>query len=110
VLTDICEQFIVQKISSLPKRQDVASMLLVNIVSVCQNFQLFVDTNFELFSSRYDFCKGKNVEIILDDNVSLSGVAQGINENAELTVMIEGRLQVFNSAEVSVKAMNGENS
>ena len=110
VLTDICEQFIVQKVSSLPKRQDVASMLLVNIVSVCQNFQQFVDTNFELFSSRYDYCKGKNVEIVLDDNVSLSGIAQGINENAELTVLIEGKLQVFNSAEVSVKAMNGESS
>ena len=106
VLTDICEQFAAQNISPLPERQDVASMLLVNIVSVCQDFQQFVETNFELFSTRYDYCKGKNVEIVLDDNVSLSGVAQGINENAELTVMIEGELQIFNSAEVSVKAMS----
>ena len=110
VLTDICEQFVIQNIHSLPTRQQVASMLLTNVVSVCQNFQQFVNVHFELFSTRYDYCKGKNVEIILDDNVSLSGVAQGINENAELTVMIEGELRVFNSAEVSVKAMGGENS
>jgi len=108
LLTDICEQFIDQQSSPLPKREDVASKLLINIVAVCQNFQQFVDTHFELFSSRYDFCKGKNVEIILDDNVSLSGVAQGINESAALIVLIEGELQVFNSAEVSVKAMNEE--
>jgi len=110
VLTDLCEQFVMQDIHSLPTRQQVASMLLVNVVSVCQNFQQFVDTYFELFSTRYDYCKGKNVEIILDDNVSLSGVALGINEKAELTVMIEGKLQVFNSAEVSVTAMSGKNS
>ena len=107
-LTDICEQFALQENSLLPVRQDVASSLLVNIVSICQDLQEFVASNFELFSSRYDYCKGKNVEIVLDNEVSLSGVAQGINERAELLVLVDGELQIFNSAEVSVRAKGEE--
>ena len=107
-LTDLCEQFALQENSSAPVRQEVASDLLVNIVSICQDLHQFVAANFELFGTRYDYCKGKNVEIILDNKVSLSGVAQGINERAELVVLVEGELQVFNSAEVSVRAMCGE--
>ena len=108
VLTDICEQFALQKNPSVPVRQEVASALLVNIVTICQDLQQFIANNFSLFSIQYDYCKGKNVEIILDNKVSLSGVAQGINERAELLVLVEGKLQVFNSAEVSVRAMSEE--
>jgi len=103
-LTDCCEQFALQQSALKPERQEVASALLVNIVSICQDLNQFIANNFELFSSRYDYCKGKNVEIILDNKVSLSGVAQGINERAELLVLVEGELRVFNSAEVSVRA------
>ncbi len=107
-LTDIREQLSLQKSALIPVRQEVASVLLENIISVCQDLHGFVASHFELFNAQYDYCKGKNVEIILDNKVSLSGVAQGINERAELLVVVEGELRVFNSAEVSVRAMTGE--
>jgi len=107
-LTDICEQVTLQESAFMPVRQEVASELLVNIISICQDLHQFVTNKFELFSTRYDYCKGKNVEIVLDNKVSLSGVAQGINERSELLVLVDGELQVFNSAEVSVRAKCGD--
>lgn len=107
-LTDICEQFALQMSALIPLRQEVASVLLGNIISVCQDLPGFVASNFELFNTQYDYCKGKNVELILENKVSLSGIAQGINERAELLVIVEGELRVFNSAEISVRAMSGE--
>ncbi len=50
------------------------------------------------------FVKRKPVEVILDNNEVLSGIAQGVNDNAELLVLIDGEQRVFNSADVSVKA------
>lgn len=58
----------------------------------------------ERFRTRYDYCNEKSVDVVLDNQQVLSGVAQGVNDNAELLVLIDGEQRVFNSAEVSVKA------
>ena len=71
---------------------------------MCQSFQQDAERYLEKFRARYDFCLDKNVEIILDNGEKRSGVATGVNDKAELLVMIDGKQQVFNSAEVSVKA------
>jgi biotin-(acetyl-CoA carboxylase) ligase len=109
VLTDICEQVKSQKIAVKPERNLVASALLHNVITVCQNFRQASRNNLEKFRVSYDFCKHKKVDIILDNKETLSGIVQGVNDNAELLVLVEDELRVFNSADVSVRADN-ENS
>lgn len=104
VLTDICEEIESQKIEVKPERNLVASILLQSVVAMCQNFKQISKQNLEKFRTQYDFCKEKNVEVILDNNEVLAGIAQGVNDNAELLVLIDGEQRVFNSADVSVKA------
>ena len=107
VLTDICEQIKSQKIATKPERNIVASVLLHNVITVCQQFRQTSGKNLEKFRASYDFCKQKKVEISLDNKEVLSGIAQGVNDNAELLVLVEGELRVFNSADVSVRADKG---
>ena len=107
VLTDICEQIKSQKIATKPERNIVASALLHNVIAVCQHFRQTSKKNLKKFRTAYDFCKQKKVEIILDNNEVLSGIAQGVSDNAELLVLVEGELRVFNSADVSVRADKG---
>lgn len=103
-LTDICDEFEQQRKVGIPDRQLVAATLLQNMTNVCQGFSQEAAHYLEAFRVRYDFCKNKGVEIILDNNERLEGVALGVNDNAELEVLIGGDKHVFNSAEVSVKA------
>jgi len=104
VLTDICQQLESQKIAAKPTRNSVAAALLCNVITACRNFSQVSTENLEKFRASYDFCKQKEVKIILDNNEVLTGVAQGVNENAELLVLVAGELRVFNSADVSVRA------
>ena len=104
VLTDVCAEFAGQIKAAPPSRQLVAANLLQNITDVCQNFPTDSPQFLKKFRAHYDFCKNKEVEILLDNNETLSGVALGINDAAELEVLIDGEKLVFNSAEVSVKA------
>ena len=103
-LTDICDEFEQQQKAESPDRQLIVATLLQNITHVCQGFSQDAALYLETFRVRYDFCKNKNVEIILDNNARLEGVALGVNDNAELEVLIGGDKRVFNSADVSVKA------
>ncbi len=103
-LTDICEQVKLQKIAVKPTRNMVASALLCNVIAVCQNFEQTSVESLKKFRACYDFCKQKNLEIILDNKELLFGVAQGVNDNAELIVLIDDELRVFNSADVSVRS------
>lgn len=102
--TDICEQARLQALAVKPSREAVAAELLCNVVAECQRFRFAAEENLKKFQATYDFCKQKKVDVILDNNEKLSGIAQGVNENAELLVLIDGELCAFNSAEVSVRA------
>ncbi len=104
VLTDICNEFGFQCAGAVPGRTEVAALLLANVVSCCQSFQLDAGRKLEKFRRQYDYCKNKNVEIILDNEETLSGVVSGVNDRAELLVSIDGVERAFNSAQVSVKA------
>jgi len=104
VFTDICNQLELQSVDFKADRNFVAVTLLRRVINVCQNFQQNSAQYLEKFRVQYDFCKDKNIEITLDDGQMLSGVAQGVSDNAELQVWIAGKLHVFNSAVVSVKA------
>jgi BirA family biotin operon repressor/biotin-[acetyl-CoA-carboxylase] ligase len=102
--TDICNQLELQSVAFRVGRNSVAVALLQRVIKVCQNFQQNSMQYLEKFRRQYDFCKDKTLEITLDDGRVLSGVAQGVSDNAELQVLIAGRQRVFNSAMISVKA------
>lgn len=105
LITDIKHEMDSQKNSERNRGRDqVAAVLLKNVVSVCQSFEQDSDNNMEAFRTRYDYCKNKSVEIRLDNKEVLFGVALGVNELAELVVMIDGKARAFNSAEISVRA------
>ncbi len=104
--TDICEQVSLQKVALMPERHDIAAALLCNVIALCQDYERVSRVSLKKFRVSYDYCKQKKVEIILDNDEVLSGVAQGVNDDAELLVLIEGEQRVFNSAEISVRADN----
>jgi len=89
-------------------RSAVATELLSQVVAVCRNYQKNTRCYLDEFRETYDYCLHKNVEIVRDNGEIVTGLAQGVNEDAELIVNIEGKQEIFNSAEVSVKA--GENN
>lgn len=93
-----------KKQKCMPERVELASVLLQHIVSVCSKFQHDAKYNLEKFRSSYDYCRGKTVELILDDGQILEGIAQGVDDNAELRVIVDGKERLFNSADVSIKA------
>ncbi len=102
--TDICEQVSLQKVVIKPERNAIAATLLCNVVAMCQGYKRASAESLKQFRASYDFCKQKKVEIILDNAEALSGVAQGVNDDAELLVLIDGEQRAFNSAEISVRA------
>jgi len=98
-ITDITREMAGQKID----RGLMALMLLQKVVGICKDFQQNSKQNLDEFRMRYDYCKNNMVEILLDNKETLSGIARGVNDVAELLVMIDGEERAFNSAEVSVK-------
>jgi len=104
-VTDICRELHAQKLVNLPDRTDVAAMLLKKVVHLCQHYEQESIGALDKFRRYYDYCKNKQVDILLDNNTVLSGVAQGVTECAELQVLVKGRLRQFNSAEVSVRTL-----
>jgi BirA family biotin operon repressor/biotin-[acetyl-CoA-carboxylase] ligase len=100
--TDICGQTDLQEIKNVPDRSELAASVLQHIVTVCQRFHSQAEQNLQEFRSGYDYCRQKQVDILLDDQTRFSGVAQGVTDRAELLVNIDGKERVFNSADVSV--------
>jgi len=103
-ITDVSEQVLLQKISCKPERTVIAGELLNRLVSVCRDFTLSSAQSLQAFRRCYDFCEHKQVNVILDNGNTVTGVAKGVTDNAELLVMIDGKQRVFNSADVSVRA------
>lgn len=103
-ITDINHEIEVQAAAREMDRTGVAALLLQNTIDVMQGYLSEPEHYLERFRTRYDYCNEKCVDILLDNQQVLSGVAQGVNDNAELLVFIDGEQRVFNSAEVSVKA------
>jgi len=104
-ITDVERELTTQEACRVTDRTAVAASLLKNTVDVMQNYVSEPKRYLEKFRRQYDYCKDKEVEVVLDNGVMLSGVAQGVNDSAELLVMVDGESQTFNSAEVSVKTL-----
>lgn len=85
------------------QRNEVTAILLKNCLDICSAYPDNVPALRSNFESKYDYCQGKPVELLLDDGKSFAGLAMGLSDNAELMVNIEGVEQVFHSADVSVR-------
>jgi BirA family biotin operon repressor/biotin-[acetyl-CoA-carboxylase] ligase len=109
LITDIHRQFEAQMIGHPPARESIAAELLSRIIGLCQNFEQQASLSLERFRSSYDYCMNKSIDLITDNEGCLSGCAQGISDEAELIVRMDGsnELRCFNSAEVSVRAGAG---
>jgi BirA family biotin operon repressor/biotin-[acetyl-CoA-carboxylase] ligase len=103
--TDLHEEYRYQSVAEETSRADIAALLLQHVVDLCGRFQHDAEGNLERFRGHYDYCKGKQLTLRLDDGQSLEGVACGVDDNAELLVLIDGKECKFNSAEVSVNTM-----
>ena len=103
-ITDIDQELSDQAAGRQCDRTSVASALLKNVVAAVQSYQSSTSACLEIFRKSYDYCRDKTVDVIQDDQQVVSGIAQGVNDNAELLVLIDGQQRVFNSAIVSVKA------
>lgn len=104
-VTDIRRQLERQCISEQPSREQVATGLLSRVLQLCQNFEQQSVISLEHFRARYDYCMNKNIDLLLDAEQRLSGVACGVSDSAELMVRLDGcdEVRYFNSAEVSVR-------
>jgi BirA family transcriptional regulator, biotin operon repressor / biotin---[acetyl-CoA-carboxylase] ligase len=102
-ITDVDREVKAQRVGSNINRTMVAKKLLVNVIRMVQRYKLDSGYYLAKFRTQYDYCKEKNIEVMLDDKTVLSGVAQGITDDAELLVNIDGKECVFNSAEISLK-------
>lgn len=89
------------------QRNVLAAELLARVAASCETFSQQAYAQIERFSTAYDFCRNRTVEIIMDNHETVSGVARGVNHRAELVVEVNGEQRVFNSAEVSVKTKQG---
>lgn len=102
-ITDVNREVKAQGVESNINRTMLAKKLLVNVIHMVQRYKLDPGHYLAKFRTQYDYCKEKDVEVILDDKTVLSGVAQGVTDDAELLVNIDGKERIFNSAEISVK-------
>lgn len=103
-ITDIDQELSNQAAGRQCDRTSVAAALLKNVIAAVQGYQSSTSSCLEIFRKNYDYCRDKSVDVIQDDQQVVSGIAQGVNDNAELLVLIDGQQRVFNSAIVSVKA------
>lgn len=103
-ITDIYQELSNQAVGRQCDRTSVAAALLKNVIAAVQDYQSLTSSCLEIFRKNYDYCRDKCVDVIQDNQQVASGIAQGVNDNAELLVLIDGQQRVFNSAIVSVKA------
>lgn len=106
VFTDICSELERQKgVANLGSKADrlaVASKLLQRVMSTCNVYHESAESVLKTFRQKYDYCQNKLVDVVLDDQSMVTGLARGITDNAELIVEVGGNRQFFNSADVSV--------
>jgi len=82
-------------------------LLVALLAALAEAYREYEDAGFAAFYprwSRWDVLQDKTVNLILP-NRTLQGVAQGIDENGALQILIEGQLRRFSSGEVSVRVM-----
>lgn len=91
-----------------PSRNVVAIALLDHLFEAIRNFETEGAASFMHRWSKYDFTRGKEVNIQLHDK-SVSGVALGVDERGFLIVAHDGRLAHYSSGEISLRLAETSN-
>ena len=84
-------------------RNQVASVLLDELLAAVDEFQREGFENFQQYWSERDVFHEKNV-VILSPNKSLEGMVKGVNRKGELLLRTEHGMEVINAGEISVRA------
>ena len=90
-------------------RNKVAGLLLQACMTVCESFaQARHDLMLE-YQQQYDVCLQRTVNVYLDNGRSMQGVVVGFEASGEIRILIEGKEQLFNSADISLRKENNVN-
>ena len=87
---------------TVPSRNELIGRIAARLLD---NYWLYCRQGLVAFAGEWDqldYLKGKPVTVFLH-NQNVQGIAMGIAENGELLVEINGKVQSFNSGEVSVR-------
>jgi len=85
-------------------RSELLAELLIALALAYQEYNEFGFAAFYPRWPRWDALRDKTVNLILP-NRTLQGVAQGIDDDGALQILIEGQLRRFSSGEVSVRVV-----
>ena len=85
-----------------PRRNQLACLILKNLLRTLVEFEAKGLSYFLQDWQRLDNLKGKLITIQNQANV-IEGIAKGINTEGQLCVLIQNKLQYFNSGEIKVK-------
>jgi BirA family biotin operon repressor/biotin-[acetyl-CoA-carboxylase] ligase len=99
--TDIRRQFTDDQ--PLPSRLLVAKTLLARLVQLCSSGAYASGECLDVFRRHYDYCKGRQVQVVQDSGAILTGIAIGVTDDAEICIDAGGEVCCFNSADVSIR-------
>ncbi len=86
-----------------PGRGELATALLDQCLDICQGYPENAGVFMQHFNEKYNYCLGRQVDILLDDGRTLTGEVTGLTGEAALVVQVDGRQQVFHSGDVSIR-------
>ena len=92
----------------MPERNDMVAMLLNEVVNMCRQYQLKAASIISDIKHELDVLTGKVVDIHVENADHLTVTVLGINDRGELRVLVEGQERVFNSADISIKALSDQ--
>jgi BirA family biotin operon repressor/biotin-[acetyl-CoA-carboxylase] ligase len=93
-----------QFVAAAIDRNRVIAGLLDNCERYCARFETSPEQVRQELKSY--FSDAACVDVLLEGGRRVTGIMQGINEQGELCVMVDGELMVYNSADVSMRAVS----
>ena len=90
-------------------RNKIAGLLLQECMTVCEDFARARHDLMMEYRQQYDVCLRQVVNIYLEDGQLLQGVVVGFEADGEIRILIEGKEQLFNSADISLRKKNNVN-
>jgi len=90
---------------SIPNRNQIVGMLINTLFETLESYELSGFRDIVTKWRELDYLYKKEVEVNIADS-KIVGIADGINHNGELIVLVDGKPQSFCSGDVSVRKRN----
>lgn len=81
----------------------LAGDLLANLLGMLAGYPQNVLALQQTFSTTYDYCRGRELQVLLDNGERVTGLGMGISESGALKVKTSEGVIEFDSADVSIK-------